>query len=106
MREERLDELQHIIRILKDGVQILRPGGKNKMKCLICKSDAMMKSKSTYFTELENCYVIIENVPCYKCSQCGEVVYSASVMEKIDDILDKVQTIASKIFIMDYDKAA
>ena len=48
----------------------------------------------------------IENVPCLKCDQCGEVVYSASVMEKIDDILEKVQNIASKIFIMDYTKAA
>lgn len=76
------------------------------MKCLICKSDPMVKSKSTYFAQLDHCYVIIENVPCYKCAQCGEVVYPASVMEKIDDIFDKVQTIASKIFIMDYDKAA
>lgn len=76
------------------------------MRCLICKSDSMTKSKNTYFAQLEKCYVIIENVPCYKCTQCGEVVYSASVMEKIDEILDKVQTIASKIFIMDYSSAA
>ena len=76
------------------------------MQCLLCKADSMSESKSTYFAELENCYVIIENVPCLKCDQCGEVVYSASVMEKIDDILEKVQNVASKIFIMDYTKAA
>ena len=65
----------------------------------------------TNFEELRksgNYYVdvMIENVPCYKCAQCGEVVYSASAMEKIEEILDKVQNIASKIFIMDYTKAA
>ena len=76
------------------------------MKCLLCKADTMIDTKSTYFAQLENCYVIIENVPCKKCTQCGEVVYSASVMEKIDDILDRIQNIASKIFIMDYDMAA
>lgn len=76
------------------------------MRCLVCKADSMVESKSTYFSQLDNCYVIIENVPCYKCTQCGEVVYSASVMEKIDDILEKYQYIASKIFIMDYSKAA
>ena len=76
------------------------------MKCLLCKSDSMEKSTSTYFAQLENCYVLIENVPCYKCGQCGEVVYSASVMEKIEDILEKVRDIASKIFILDYTKAA
>ena len=60
------------------------------MKCLICKEDSMTSDKSTYFAQLPNCYVIIENVPCLKCTQCGEVVYSASVMERIDDILKKV----------------
>lgn len=80
--------------------------GDRILKCLVCKADIMNESKSTYFTQLENCYVIIDNVPCMKCGQCGEVVYSASVMEKIDDILEKVKDIASKIFIMDYEKAA
>ncbi len=76
------------------------------MRCLICKADSMVESKKTYFAELVNCYVIIENVPCFQCTQCGEVVYSMTVMERIDEILDQVQNIASKIFIMDYDKAA
>ena len=51
-------------------------------------------------------YVIIENVPCYKCEQCGEIVFSASVMEKIDDMLEHLEKIASKIFIVDYAGAA
>ena len=76
------------------------------MRCLVCKADSMIESKCTYFAQLDNCYVIIENVPCYKCNQCGEVVYTASVIEKIEGILDKVQNIASKIFIMDYTNAA
>lgn len=76
------------------------------MKCLLCKYDSLEKSISPFFTKLDNCYVIIENVPCYKCGQCGEDVYSASVMEKIEDILDKVTEIASKILIVDYTKMA
>lgn len=76
------------------------------MRCLLCKSDNMIEARHTYIAQLEKCYVIIENVPCYECTQCGEVVYSSSVMEKIDDILDKVKSIESKIFIMDYEKAA
>ena len=76
------------------------------MKCLLCKADSLMDSKSTYFAQLDNCYVIIENVPCKKCSQCGEVVYSASVMEKLETILDKMKVIASKVLIMDYSNAA
>ena len=76
------------------------------MKCLICKADSMVSDRSTYFAQLPDCYVIIENVPCKKCTQCGEVVYSASVMEKIDDLLKTVQAFASRILIMDYNRAA
>ena len=68
--------------------------------------EEMYESTNSYFVKLENCYVIIENVPCYKCKQCGVVYYKASVLEKIDDILEKIENIASKIFIMDYRKSA
>ncbi len=76
------------------------------MKCLSCKYGDMKESKTTYFSQLNNCYVIIENVPCLKCDQCGDEFFTASVAEKIDDILDSLEKIASKIFIMDYTTAA
>ncbi len=76
------------------------------MVCLNCKMEEMTEAKNAYFAQLNNCYVIIENVPCYKCKQCGEVFYKASVLEKIDELLEKVENIASKIFIMDYGTAA
>lgn len=40
------------------------------------------------------CYVIIENVPCYKCEKCGEVFYPASVAEKLKvywNVLEQLQ---------------
>ena len=37
--------------------------------------------------------------------QCGEIVYAASVMEKIDDLLEHLEKVASKIFIVDYAEA-
>ncbi|MDE6664282.1 MAG: type II toxin-antitoxin system MqsA family antitoxin [Lachnospiraceae bacterium] len=76
------------------------------MKCTSCKYGEMQEAVTTYFTQLNNCYIIIENVPCLKCSQCGEEFLVASVAEKIDDILDSVEKITSKIFILDYMTAA
>ena len=76
------------------------------MRCLTCKNGTMEQSTTTYFAYLKNCYVIIENVPCMKCDQCGEEFFTASVLEKIEDILDRLEQIASKIFIMDYASAA
>ena len=76
------------------------------MKCMACKSGEMKSATTTYFSRLNNCYVIIENVPCMKCDQCGEEFLNISVAEKIDEILDGIEKIASKIFILDYEKAA
>lgn len=76
------------------------------MKCMSCKYGEMKETTTTYFTQYNNCYIIIENVPCLKCDQCGEEFLTVLVAEKIDDILDSVEKIASKIFILDYDKAA
>ena len=47
-----------------------------------------------------------QNVPCFRCEQCGEVVYAASVVEKIDEMLEHLEKIASKIFIVNYADAA
>ena len=76
------------------------------MRCTSCKDDELQDSFTTYFATLNGCYVIIENVPCKKCSQCGEEYFTASVMERIDDILAKTESVASKIFVMDYKTAA
>lgn len=76
------------------------------MKCLSCKHGDMQPDKAAYFAQLKKCYVIIENVPCFKCRQCGEIYYTASVSTRIEEILESVEKIASKIFIMDYSTAA
>lgn len=76
------------------------------MKCLVCKSGAMIDSFETYFAKLKTGYVIIENVPCKKCAQCGESLFSALVIEKIENLIDNIEKISSKIFILDYNSAA
>ncbi len=76
------------------------------MRCTSCKGSEMVESTATYFAQLKDCYVIIENVPCLKCTQCGDVVYRGSTMERIDDILDSLEKIVSKVSIVDYSKVA
>lgn len=48
------------------------------MTCFYCKGD-MVDSTTTYVEDLGNC-IIIRNVPCSKCSQCGEVSYNGTVL--------------------------
>ena len=53
------------------------------MKCFFCK-DEMTESTNTYMQDLGSCIVIIKNVPCLKCRQCGEVSYSGTVVRQIE----------------------
>ena len=76
------------------------------MNCLLCKSGEPVKSSEAYFAKLNGGYLIIENVPCWKCAQCGEILFAASVMEKIEALIETYKKIASKIFIVDYGQAA
>ena len=66
----------------------------------------MTDATTTYFASLPDCYVIIEHVPCKKCLQCGDEVFSATVMERIDEILATVARVASKVCITEYKAAA
>lgn len=76
------------------------------MNCLVCKSGVMIDSVETYFAKLNGGYIIIENVPCKKCEQCGEILFSVSTIEKIENLLEIYAKVYSKIFIIDYQKAA
>ena len=76
------------------------------MKCLACKNEMMIDTTTTYFVNLQDYYVIVENVPCKKCTQCGEEVFSLSVMERIDEIVAGITKKDSKVCIMEYKSVA
>ncbi|WP_440286988.1 type II toxin-antitoxin system MqsA family antitoxin [Eshraghiella crossota] len=76
------------------------------MKCLSCKSGNMEESTTTYTAVLKNCILIIKNVPCMKCEQCGEVLYNTDILEKIDYIIAMAEKMASEVSIIDYSKVA
>ncbi len=88
------------------GNELFEKKGSVAMKCMNCRTMEMEDNTTTYFANLDNCYVIIERVPCKKCEQCGEEFFATSVIEKIDEILEKIAEVASKIFIMDYQSVA
>ncbi len=62
----------------------------------------MNSSTTPYFMNLGGRYVIIENVPCYRCRKCNEVYFDAVVQERLDEMISAVDGIESRIFLMDY----
>lgn len=66
----------------------------------------LKKGFMTGVTNLGNCLIIIRNVPCYKCTQCNEVIYTGDVIKKIEEIIEHCRNMMQEISIIDYSKVA
>ena len=75
------------------------------MTCFTCKGE-ITKSTTTYMTECNGCFLIIKNVPCSKCTQCGEEYLNGLTLQKIERILEKLKAALTEVAIVDYNKAA
>ena len=73
------------------------------MRCIMCKGD-ITQTKHTYIQEVEDCIIIIKNVPALVCSQCGEVYYSNDIAVKLEEIVNRLQVMVKDIAIFEYDK--
>lgn len=66
--------------------------------CVFCGGN--LEQTTTDFVEkVDNYVVVIKNVPCEKCTQCGEEYFSTPVTEKLEAILDSIQKISSEITV-------
>ena len=73
--------------------------------CVFCKGKLKLNS-TDYIEKMDNHIILIKDVPCEKCEQCGEVFFSTSTVKVIEGILDGIQQISSEISltVIDYKK--
>ena len=71
------------------------------MTCFLCKGE-MKQGSTTHVSEINNKIIIIKNVPCFKCSQCGETVYTGDVIKKLEQIIKDVENALTEIAILNY----
>lgn len=71
------------------------------MLCITCGA-AAEKGYTTDVTDLGNCLVIIRNVPCYKCTECNEIMYTGDVVQQIEKIVNIAKQCFQEISIIDY----
>lgn len=75
------------------------------MLCMKCGKPAV-KGFTTDVTDLGNCLIIVRNVPCYKCVECDEVIYTADVVKRLEEIITRSSMLMSEISIIEYSEAA
>ena len=52
-----------------------------------------MKADTTSdFTDLGRCIIVVRDVPCHKCTQCGEISFNFGVGERVEQIFMEVSS--------------
>ena len=53
-----------------------------------------------------NCIIVIKNVPCEECEQCGEKFYTDEVTERLEELVSAAKRLMQEISVIDYQKVA
>ena len=73
--------------------------------CFYCKGN-LKDDNTAHFANLESCMVIIKNVPCQSCEQCGEVIYSGTVIRRLEQIVKALKNSLTEIAVVTYSDIA
>lgn len=72
--------------------------------CMYCKNDTMREGTTTHVENYKNCVIVIKNVPCEECEQCGEKFFSDHVAEQLEILVEAAKKLLQEVAIIDYSK--
>jgi YgiT-type zinc finger domain-containing protein len=74
--------------------------------CMYCKCKEVTPSITTHVVNYKGCIIVIKNVPCEECEQCGEKFYSDEVARHLEKIVNIAKNLMQEISVIDYAKSA
>lgn len=74
--------------------------------CFFCNHESIVHTITTYMVDLKDCIIIVRNVPCDECTECGEKYFTDEVMARLEEIVKRARKMASEVFVTDYTKQA
>jgi YgiT-type zinc finger domain-containing protein len=57
----------------------------------------VVEGKSSYRVSEDNFCFILDNIPAFKCSRCGKVLFSDDTVERIQKLVGRIRRDASEI---------
>ena len=73
---------------------------------MFCKCNAMKQSFTTHVVSWKGNLIIVKNVPCEECEQCGEKYFSDEVAIRLEAIVNATKAKMQELVILDYSKVA
>ena len=71
------------------------------MKCFYCNGD-MEEGTTTHAVTLKDCVVVVKDVPCTRCKQCGEAYFSDRIADELERIMDSFRKTKTEIAVVSY----
>jgi YgiT-type zinc finger domain-containing protein len=75
--------------------------------CAFC-GGSLRQGKTDFIEKNQNNVILIKEVPCEECGQCGEPFFSTGIVKAIESISDSIQCNASSevsLTVINYNKA-
>ena len=73
---------------------------------MFCKCESVIISTTAYVVNYKNSVIVIKNVPCEECEQCGEKYFSDKVAVHLETLVDSAKKLMQEVAIIDYSKVA
>ena len=73
---------------------------------MFCKCETVTPSLTTHVVNYNGAIIVIKNVPCEECEQCGEKFYTDDVAEKLEKMVNAAKQMMQEIAVLDYSKVA
>lgn len=74
--------------------------------CMLCKCDTVKQSTTTHVVDYNGSVIVIKNVPCEECEQCGEIFYTDEVAARLEKIVNDTKKLLQDLSVLDYSKVA
>ena len=74
------------------------------MNCFHCKGK-LNDSFTTHVVKMNTCIIIVKNVPCSECVQCGETYFDNDVALQLERIIKEMKSAITEVAIINYPAA-
>ncbi len=74
--------------------------------CMLCKCDTVRQTTTVHVVNYKDCVIVVKNVPCEECEQCGEKFYTDEVAERLEAMINSAKKLLQEISVIDYTKVA
>lgn len=74
--------------------------------CMYCKCNDYIESTTTHVVNYKDSVIIVKNVPCEECEQCGAKYYSDETARRLEKLVNTAKQLMQEISVINYTNAA